>query len=80
MTDLISQPTGLPTRKLTAAIVGGTAVGIVQWFVTKNWPEYTGLLQIPGVSDLTSLAGAFLFGYIVKDRATYVIVEQGSDL
>lgn len=70
MTDLVNQPSSEPTRKTTAAIIGGsgsTAVAVVlDWVLTT----YTHV-QVPGAVEV-AIAALITIGasYLTKERAT----------
>ncbi len=61
----VSQPTALPTNKLTAATLAASLASLIEMLVTR---------QFPGLADPTIWAPvaplmAFVVGYFVKDRA-----------
>lgn len=75
MTNLVTQPTNNPTRKLTSAVVGVAAVEVIR----------TGLANFaPGWSDpamWTALSPIIVFacGWLIKDEPTVIVVEQEAE-
>jgi hypothetical protein len=75
MAELVTQPSANPTNKLTAATVTGFIVAFIQFLVTQLAPQYAGILQDPTVVSIETTVAAFIAGWIVKDRATMVVVR-----
>lgn len=63
---LIDQPTAEPTRKTSAAGIGGLVAVVVIWVAGLFWPD----LEIPE-EVLVALTGlvTFLSSYITKERS-----------
>lgn len=66
MPKLVNQPTALPTRKLTAAMMSASIVGIIKAAVVQNWPEFAD----PIIWEPLPYLVGFAFGWFVKDRET----------
>lgn len=59
----VNQPSALPTRKLTAAMLGASVAGLLKAFVVQQWP----FLADPIIWEPLPYAFGFLLGYVVKD-------------
>lgn len=59
----VNQPSSLPTRKLTAAMLGTSLASTVQAFAVHYYP----FLADPLIWEPLPIAFGFLCGYFVKD-------------
>lgn len=67
MSELVTQPTKAPTRKMTATGIGGIiAVGILA--AANAWIPGLGDIISEPVYALVAVAGAWLTGYMTKER------------
>lgn len=67
MSELITQPTKSPTRKMTATGIGGiVAVGILA--AANAWIPGLGDIISEPVYALVAVAGAWFTGYMTKER------------
>ncbi len=57
------QPTSAPTRKVSAATLGGAAAAIGAWLIQLGF----GIDVPPGVEGGIATLAAFGFGYIVRE-------------
>lgn len=69
--QLVTQPTATPTTKLTAVGAGGLGVGVVLYLA-----QLAGLSMPPEVAEAIVLAGAWVAGYVKRDRRVAAAVEQ----
>lgn len=60
----VSQPSALPTNKLTAAMISAAIAGIVKAVVLTYLPE----LSDPAIWEPLPYIVGFVVGYVVKDR------------
>lgn len=63
MTDLVTQRTALPTRKLGTAGVGVTA-GLIIWAMR----QFAGIEVLPAEAEILVAAAATIAAWFVKDR------------
>lgn len=64
MAKLVKQPSAMPTRKLTAAMVTASIAGTVQAAVVQQWPQFADpVIWAP----LPYVIGG-LVGWFIKDR------------
>lgn len=66
MTDLVNQPTALPSRKVTAATTGGVTASLLIWAASS----FLGWQLSAEEAGLLVSAVALVTGYIVRERAT----------
>lgn len=62
--ETVTQPSALPTRKLTAAMLAASAAGIVKAAVVHQWPHFAD----PVIWEPLPYLLGFGVGYFVKDR------------
>lgn len=65
MTDLANQPTALPSRKVTAATMGGVTASLLIWAASS----FLGWQLSAEEAGLLVSAVALVMGYIVRERA-----------
>lgn len=63
--NTVSQPTAMPTRKLTAAVVGAAIVEVTRVFLENTFPGWADPAMWVALSPLV----IFACGWFVKDRA-----------
>lgn len=59
----VNQPSALPTRKLTAAMLSASAAGIIKAVVINKWPQFAD----PMIWEPLPIVVGFLVGYAIKD-------------
>lgn len=65
MAETVEQPTAAPTRKVTAAGLGGALTVIIVFVINSLGTE------VPGeVASAITTVVTFLAGYFIKERAT----------
>ena len=65
---LIDQPGPAPTRKMSAALLGGAVASIGMGLLAIFWPEVYPRIP-PGFEGGIATLAAFALGYVVRDRA-----------
>ena len=60
----VSQPSAMPTRKLTAAMASASVAGIVKAVVINQWPEFAD----PVIWEPLPYVVGFAFGWFIKDK------------
>lgn len=70
MTELVSQPTLAPTRKVIAAAVAGIiAAALTSWLEkTSETTQWLDFLAVPTVSEAVPVLAALAAAYVVKER------------
>lgn len=61
---LVDQPTAMPSRKLSAAMLSASVAAIVKAGVVSHWPEYAD----PLIWEPLPIIVGFAFGYFVRER------------
>jgi len=64
MSELVSQPSAAPTRKVTAVMMAGAGATVLAWLA-----GHFGLNVPPGVESAFGVLIAGAAGYFTKDRA-----------
>lgn len=64
MTRLVKQPSAIPTRKLTTAMVTASVVGVIKAYVIQNWPQFSD----PVIWEPLPYIVGFAAGWLIKDR------------
>jgi hypothetical protein len=59
----VTQPSAMPTRKLTAAMASASLAGIIKAVVINSWPH----LADPVIWEPLPYLLGFLAGYVIKD-------------
>lgn len=65
MTELVSQESYAPTRKVTAAVVAGAAGTVIAWLLQ----QFAGVDVPPGVESAFGVLLAGAAAYLAKERA-----------
>lgn len=65
----VTQPSAMPTRKLTSAMVSASVVAIIKAFVVHAYPQ----LSDPIIWEPLPLIVAFAVGYFVKDKPNVTV-------
>jgi hypothetical protein len=61
---LVNQPSRMPTRKLSAAMISASLTGIIKAFVVSHWPDYADPMIWEPLPIIVGLA----VGYLVRER------------
>lgn len=75
MTDLVNQPTAMPTRKLSAAVLAAIVMDIAKVIVSNLWPSWYDASLWEALTPLAVL----LVGYVVKDAPNVVADFKGEN-
>lgn len=75
MTDLVSQPTAMPTRKLTSAVIATILMELAKVIVSNLWPSWYDANLWLALTPLVVL----LVGYVVKDAPNVVADFKGEN-
>lgn len=74
MTELVNQPSAMPTRKLTvAALIGPAVTETWQMLMLDLYPALSG----DKLSMLVGMGAAFLFGYYTRDKPNVALPDAG---
>lgn len=63
MNKPINQPSWLPTRKLTGALLAAAAMEVLHPLIVKWLP----ILGGPAMGEVMTIGAGFLAGYLIKD-------------
>lgn len=68
MTNLVNQPSKMPTRKIVAVIVSGAVVGALQAVLGIFWPDFPAAELMEQVDIWVQASVMIAAGYLARER------------